>query len=88
MSSSLVARTLRESKLQPHRTRYYLTSTDPDYDAKVRDIVSLYLQPPAGATVLSLDEKPNIQALERVHPSLRSDRIIPRRENSSTSATV
>lgn len=70
MSASLITRTLRESQLQPHRCRYYLTSTDPNYDDKVRNIVGLYLRPPAGATVLCLDEKPNIQALSRRHPEL------------------
>lgn len=57
-------------ELRPHRHRYFLTSHDPDYDAKVRDVVGLYLEPPPGATVLSLDEKPNIQALGRRNPEL------------------
>lgn len=65
VSADTVARVLAEAHLQPHRFRYFLTSRDPDYDAKLRDIVRLYLQPPPGETILCLDEKPSIQALSR-----------------------
>jgi hypothetical protein len=70
VSDDTVARALAEAHLQPHRQRYFLQSHDPDYESKLRDIVRLYLQPPAGATVLSLDDKPSIQALSRKHPDL------------------
>jgi transposase len=45
-------------------------SNDPDFDEKRRAIVSLYLRPPPGVTILSIDEKPSIQALGRLHPDL------------------
>jgi transposase len=61
---------LRSAQLQPHRSRYFLTSRDPLYDEKLRDIVALYLSPPPGATILSIDEKPSIQALSRKYPDL------------------
>ncbi|HET9598941.1 MAG TPA: IS630 family transposase [Anaeromyxobacteraceae bacterium] len=70
VSASTVARVLREAQLQPHRSRYFLTSHDPLYDEKLRAIVGLYLSPPHGATILSIDEKPSIQALSRKYPDL------------------
>jgi transposase len=65
-----VARVLDEAEIQPHRIRYFLTSRDPEFDQKRRDIVGLYLRPPEDATVLCLDEKPSIQALGRKNPDL------------------
>jgi DDE superfamily endonuclease len=70
VSDRTVARVLSEANLKPHRHRYFLTSRDPRYEEKRRDIVGLYLRPPAGATVLCLDEKPSIQVLGRKHPDL------------------
>jgi transposase len=70
VSDDTIERVLASAQLKPHRQRYFLTSRDPQYDAKLRDIVSLYLEPPAGATILSLDEKPSIQAISRKHPDL------------------
>jgi len=61
---------LSEANLKSHRHRYFLTSRDPLYEEKRRDIVSLYLGQPVGATVLCLDEKPSIQVLGRKHPDL------------------
>jgi hypothetical protein len=69
-SVATIGRILAAAQLKPHRQRYWLTSTDPLYDQKLRDVVTLYLEPPPGATVLSLDEKPSIQALSRKHPDL------------------
>lgn len=77
VSAATVARRLAEAQLQPHRQRYWLTSKDPLYDEKLKDIVRLYLEPPPGATVLCLDEKPNIQALSRKHPDLPMRRGYP-----------
>jgi transposase len=51
--------------LQPHRVETFKFSTDPDFDRKMADIVGLYLNPPEKALVISVDEKPSIQALER-----------------------
>jgi transposase len=70
MSPSTVHRLFRERGLQPHRTEAFKFSTDPALEAKVRDVVGLYLDPPEGAIVLSVDEKTQIQALDRTQPML------------------
>ena len=56
--------------LQPHRQRHFKISTDPFFVEKVRDIVGLYLNPPENAMVLCVDEKSQIQALDRTQPVL------------------
>jgi len=56
--------------LQPHRQRHFTISTDPFFVEKVRDIVGLYLNPPDKALVLCVDEKSQIQALDRIQPVL------------------
>jgi transposase/AraC-like DNA-binding protein len=71
MSPSTVHRIWRELGYKPHRTETFKFSTDPALEAKVRDVVGLYLDPPAGAIVLSVDEKTQIQALDRTQPMLR-----------------
>ena len=70
MSPSTVHRIWRELGYKPHRTETFKFSTDPALEAKVRDVVGLYLDPPAGAIVLSVDEKTQIQALDRTQPML------------------
>jgi transposase len=70
MSPSTVHRIWRALRLQPHRTETFKFSTDPALEAKIRDVVGLDLDPPAGAIVLSLDEKTQIQALDRTQPML------------------
>jgi transposase len=70
MSPATVHRLFRARGLQPHRTETFKWSTDPALEAKVRDVVGLYLDPPDGAIVLSLDEKTQIQALDRTQPLL------------------
>ena len=57
-------------RLQPHRIRTFKRSGDPAFAAKVEDIVGLYMTPPAHAVVLSIDEKSQIQALDRTQPGL------------------
>jgi transposase len=57
-------------QLQPHRLRTFKRSRDPDFVAKLEDIVGLYLDPPRHAIVLSVDEKSQIQALDRTQPGL------------------
>jgi len=57
--------------LEPHRQRHFKLSNDPFFVEKVRDIVGLYLNPPENAVVLCVDEKSQIQALERTQPVLR-----------------
>jgi transposase len=56
--------------LQPHRYRQFKLSNDPNFVDKLRDVVGLYVDPPAHAIVLSLDEKSQIQALDRTQPGL------------------
>jgi DDE superfamily endonuclease len=56
--------------LQPHRIRTFKRSTDPEFAAKLEDIVGLYIDPPKHAVVLSVDEKSQIQALDRTQPGL------------------
>ena len=56
--------------LQPHRVQRFKLSTDPAFAAKLRDVVGLYLDPPAHSLVLSVDEKSQIQALDRTQPGL------------------
>jgi transposase len=56
--------------LEPHRVRHFKLSKDPAFAAKLRDVVGLYLAPPAHSLVLSVDEKSQIQALDRTQPGL------------------
>jgi transposase len=70
ISVSSVQRIWRGHGLQPHRMRQFKLSTDPHFAEKVRDIVGLYVDPPAHAVVLSVDEKSQIQALDRTQPGL------------------
>ena len=70
VSVSSVQRIWRSHGLQPHRMRQFKLSKDPQFAAKVRDIVGLYVAPPAHAIVLSVDEKSQIQALDRTQPGL------------------
>src|SRR5579862_4173616 len=70
MSQSTVGRIWRAFGLQPHRSETFKLSTDPLFIEKVRDIVGLYLHPPARALVLSVDEKSQVQALDRSQPLL------------------
>jgi transposase len=70
ISVSSVQRIWRRHGLQPHRVRQFKLSTDPQFTAKLHDIVGLYIDPPAHAIVLSVDEKSQIQALDRTQPGL------------------
>jgi transposase len=70
ISGSSVQRIWRSHGLQPHRMRQFKLSTDPNFAEKIRDIVGLYVDPPAHAVVLSVDEKSQIQALDRTQPGL------------------
>lgn len=67
---STVHEMLVASGLQPHRLRTFTFSPDPDFEAKLLDIVGLYLNPPENALVLCVDEKTGIQALDRTQPLL------------------
>lgn len=70
LPASTVHAMLVAAKLQPHRIRTFIFSPDPDFEAKLLDIVGLYLNPPENALVLCVDEKPSIQALDRTQPLL------------------
>jgi transposase len=70
LSVSSVQRIWQAFGLQPHRMESFKLSTDPDFVAKVRDVVGLYVAPPEHAVVLCVDEKSQIQALDRSQPML------------------
>ena len=70
LSHSTVSRIWRAFALQPHRTETFKLSKDPLFIEKVRDIVGLYMNPPDRALVLCVDEKSQIQALDRTQPML------------------
>jgi transposase len=65
-----VARVWAKAGLQPHRTRSYMASDDPQFEQKAADIIGLYLNPPSNAAVFCVDEKSAIQALDRLDPVL------------------
>lgn len=65
ISFATVARIWRRWNIQPHRVETFKFSTDPQLEPKIRDAVGLYLNPPANAVVVSVDEKSQIQALDR-----------------------
>ena len=70
ISFASVARIWREHDLKPWKRETFKFSTDPELDAKVRDVVGLYLNPPEKAVVVCIDEKTQIQALDRTAPIL------------------
>jgi len=70
MSPATVQRILADLVLNPHRLRYFLTRTDPQFEERMAEIIALYLPPPRPSRVLCLDEKTGIQALERLPPTL------------------
>jgi transposase len=70
ISDSSVGRIWRAHGLKPHRVESFKVSNDPDFARKLDDIVGLYLNPPEHALVLSVDEKSQIQALDRTQPGL------------------
>ena len=70
ISLRAVQRIWEANRLQPHRIRTFKRSNDPAFAAKLEDIVGLYMDPPCHAVVLSIDEKSQIQALDRTQPGL------------------
>jgi transposase len=70
LDQSTISRLWRAHGLKPHRVNYFKVSTDPDFVAKLRDVVGLYLDPPKRAVVFSVDEKSQIQALNRSQAGL------------------
>ncbi len=82
VSPSTVGRVWQAHALQPHRFKTFKFTTDPNAEEKIRDVVGLYLNPPTNAVVLSLDEKTQIQALERTQP------LLPLRSNQPRTSGV
>jgi hypothetical protein len=70
MSQSAISRIWRAFGLKPHLVDTFKLSTDPQFIEKVRDVVGLYLNPPQAALVLCVDEKTQVQALDRTAPIL------------------
>ena len=70
LSQTAISRIWRAFSLQPHRSETFKLSTDPFFVEKVRDIIGLYMNPPEHAVVLSVDEKSQVQALDRTQPLL------------------
>ncbi|WP_217249470.1 IS630 family transposase, partial [Streptomyces sp. AC602_WCS936] len=81
MSQSAISRIWRAFALAPHRTQTFKLSTDPLFIDKVRDVVGLYLDPPEKALVLCVDEKSQIQALDRSQPVLPMVPGVPERRS-------
>jgi transposase len=70
LGKSTISNILRERNVKPHIVNYYQFSNDPEFKEKLSDVVGLYMNPPDNAVVLSVDEKTEIQALERSQPVL------------------
>jgi len=80
VSPACIQRIWKAYHLQPHRVEHFKFSTDPHFVAKVRDIVGLYLHPPDKALLFSVDEKSQIQALDRTQPILPMRPGLPERQ--------
>ena len=80
ISFATVARIWRKWKLQPWRVETFKFSTDPELEAKIRDVVGLYLAPPDKAVVVCIDEKSQVQALDRTAPILPMRPGIPAKQ--------
>jgi len=80
LSHAVVHRIWQAHNLQPHRVETFKLSRDPDFVKKLRDVVGVYLHPPDKALVLCVDEKPQVQALDRTEPILPLRPGIPARQ--------
>jgi transposase len=80
VSHSTVHRLWQAHALKPHQVQTFKFTTDPEAEARIHDVVGLYLHPPANAVVLSLDEKTQIQALSRTQPLLPLRSGLPARQ--------
>ena len=88
VSHHYVAKLWRENGLKPHRMGTFKVSKDPEFAEKVADIVGLYLDPPGGAVVLSMDEKTQSQALTEASRCCRLRSMPPRNALTTTAATA
>jgi len=82
VSFASVARIWRKWNLQPWRVETFKFSTDPQLESKIRDVVGLYMNPPEKAVLLCIDEKSQVQALDRTAPILSGARTRPCRLSS------
>jgi transposase len=82
ISHTSVSSILQEYGLKPHIVAKRNYSNDPDFEAKLADVVGLYLKPPKNAIILCIDEKSQIQALERSQPVLPIIRNVPERQTA------
>jgi transposase len=87
VSHDSISRLWRKFCLQPHRTGGFKFSTDPQLEAKIADVVGLYLHPPENAVVVCVDEKSQCQALERTQPILPMRPGIPNARPTTTPGT-
>jgi putative transposase len=84
MSQGMVCRILKNADLKPHKTDYWCgKSPDPEFETKMLTIVGLYLNPPKNAVVLCVDEKTQMQALDRTQPELPLKAGLPKRQTST-----
>jgi transposase len=81
ISRTAVNTILREYGLQPHLVSKVQYSSDPEFEKKLKDVVGLYMNPPDNAIILCVDEKSQIQALERTQPILPIVRHVPERQS-------
>ena len=81
ISRTAVNTILREYGLQPHLVSKVQYSNDPDFEKKLKDVAGLYMNPPENAIILCVDEKSQIQALERTQPILPIVRNVPERQS-------
>ncbi|GMO57102.1 MAG: IS630-like element ISMsm2 family transposase [Treponemataceae bacterium] len=82
ISHNKVSEILRESGIKPHIQSYYSYSNDPQFETKLRDVVGLYMNPPDNALILCVDEKSQIQALERAQHTLFPQRNLPSHQSN------
>ncbi len=84
ISQSTVCRILKRADLKPHKTEYWCgKSKDPEFESKMVTIIGLYMDPPENALVLCIDEKTQIQALDRTQPELPMRQGNPKRLTST-----
>ncbi len=84
ISQGMVNRILKEASLKPHKTEYWCgKSPDPEFEAKMINIVGLYMNPPENAMVLCVDEKTQMQALDRSQPELPLKPGLPKRQTAT-----
>jgi len=88
LSHAVVHHIWRAHGLQPHCIETFKLSCDPDCVAKLRDVVGVYLNPPAKALVFCIDEKPQVQALDRTVPARRDVHLILDNYATHTHPTV